>query len=149
MLAPRLAVRAESSRLVDRAEPAGWHAHFAMEGDAEVLDMRKTGALGNLLQRKIAVGQQLLHAIELYAEDFLMRRPAKKFLEMTFEECARVWNFLEDIFHVDSVAGVLADEPHGAGHIPVFNREHVRGLAGGDAQWRDEMSLARGGFAAH
>src|SRR5256885_9544086 len=68
---------------------------------------------------------------------------------MALEKRARVRNLLEDVLHIDSVAGVLTDEPHGSSHIPVFNRQHISGLASGDSQRRNQMGLASGGFTAH
>ena len=58
-------------------------------------------------------------------------------------------NGLDDVLHVDPVAGVVADVMERARHVAIVNREDIGGLAGGNAERRDEMRFAFEFLARH
>lgn len=122
--------------------------------------MGEAGAVGNFFEGEVGLGEELFHALELDADDFLVGGAANEFDEAFFHEAAGLGNGLDDVLDVDAVAGVVADVMEGAGDVAVVNGEDIGGLAGGDAEGGDEVGFAfefaagdhfgeeRGGFVA-
>lgn len=122
--------------------------------------MGETAALGDFIDGEIGLGEELFHALELDAEDFLVRGAADEFDEALFHEAAGLGNGFDDVLNVDAAASVVADVMEGAGDVAVVYGEDIGGLAGGDAERGDEVGFAfetaaghhlieeRGGFVA-
>lgn len=71
---------------VERAIFAGWHAGLALESNAEIFDMGETGTRGDFIEGEIGLSEELFHALELDADDFLVRGAANEFDEALLHE---------------------------------------------------------------
>src|SRR5687768_5368575 len=69
---------------VQETEFAGRHAEFALESNAEVLDVGEAAAGGDFVDGKLGLGEELFHALELDSDDFLVRGAADEFHEAFF-----------------------------------------------------------------
>ena len=62
---------------------------------------------------------------------------------------ARQWHGRQQVGHVNAVAGVLADEADGAGHLRIVDGQHVGRLTRGDAERRHQMGFFAELFTIH
>ena len=67
-----------TSRPVEEAKLAGWHADFPFENDTQVFDVGEATAFGDVFQRQRGFSQQLLHAIQLHAQNLFVRRSSNE-----------------------------------------------------------------------
>ena len=104
---------------------------------------------GDFVDGEFGLGEELFHALELDADDFLVGSAADEFDEAFFHEAAGLGNRFDDVLDVDAVASVVADVMEGAGDVAIVNGEDIGGLAGGDAEGRDEVSFAFEFLAGH
>lgn len=104
--------------------------------------MGEAGAFCDGVEREVCLCEELLHALELDADDFLMRGAADEFNEALFHETSGLGDGLDDVLDINAVAGVVANVVEGAGDVPVVDGEDVGGLAGGDAERSDEVGFA-------
>lgn len=140
-------MRRSESRLVFRPKLAGRHADFAPKSDAQILNMHKCSAFGDLLQGQVRLNQKLFHAGEADSQNFLVRRAAKQAFETAFQKRARLGNGAQDVFYFDAIAGVIAYEMNRSRDVAIFENQHIGGLARGDAERRNQVRFAANGFA--
>ena len=85
--------------------------------------------------------------VEADADDLVVDRPAQHGAEPPLEGAPRQRQLATDLVDAQAVAGVLADEADGLGHLAVVQREGVARRPTDHAQRRDEDLLARPGLA--
>ena len=110
-------------RPVLRAVLARGLAGFALEGDGKILNVGEPGALGNFIERKVCLREQLLHAFELHTQDFLVRRAPDEFHEAFFHEAAGLGHRFDDVLYINAVASMVANVMKHADNDEVVYRQ--------------------------
>ena len=119
------------------------------ERHRHVLRVLEAGPRRDRGQRQLGLPQKLLDTTELHPCNLLVRRVADPFCEPVLERPSGGRQRPGDVGHLDAVACMVADLPHGRHHERVVDGQNVGALPGGDAQRRQEPLALLERFAPH
>src|ERR1700722_10804423 len=143
---PEILVSALGRRRRDRglvlhpyAVDARGNAGRALEEDAHVFHVLEARELGDPLQGKVRLEEELADLPQLHAPDLGLRGAPDVLAELALHLAAGRMGVLQHLLDRDPAARLLPDEAERRGHVSVVDREHVRRVAGHDPQRLDAL----------
>src|ERR1700677_1218147 len=111
----------------------------ALEKDAHVLHVLEARELGDSLQGKVCLEEELADLPQLHAPDLRLRGAPDVLAELALHLAAGRVGVLQHLLDRDPTARLLPDEAERRGDVAVLDRKHVRRVPGHDPQRLDAL----------